>query len=582
MQQLDTYLQKPQPGYAILISGAWGVGKSYRWSRYASTVANRTPLTISAAGLETSEDLERALLQASINLKVPGAVAEMGSVLGKALLRVAKIEPDDITWKADLTRDRTVVCIDDIERFAGPFNVIFGFIVNLIDGSGVYCVLIADEERAGERFPDYGKYKERIVGKSVYLAPDLREFCENEIQGFTIPRVRQVLLEGLAQLLILIEQARVSNLRSVRLFLTELESLAKRLPEDALDGLFASALPSAMLFWTVALARDASSRRLAEKVFSSDQIGMALAMHDVAKQKGHEADDEISKLAELLAQLELTQAVHNWPASRAFINHMHGLDEVDYRALAAQFGLLPAEHYYDPLEIINRYASSSDEEIQGAIDQARAELHGDTVPRLSRVLNIYRSLYFLSTKGVFTELPDDWTTEVLDRLGGLLAVPQIVDCDDYEIWPSRYDENEKRVIEKCDELAEAVRQWIDTRGREEALSALFSGEGPIPEADSKPLFISAPPPEEFVEKLRAGGTKAVIRLNQIFRKRLRISNSPDLVGADRDYADALADYIDQNVPVVRPMSLLDAELREAILPMRQFVQQVDKALQRRA
>ncbi|MBB6571896.1 P-loop NTPase fold protein [Xanthomonas arboricola] len=582
MQQLDIYLQKPQPGYAILISGAWGVGKSHKWSRYASNLSNRTPVTISAAGLEKSEDLERALLQASINLKIPGAVAEMSSVLGKALLRVAKIEPKDITWKADLARDRTVVCIDDIERFAGPFNVIFGFIVNLIDSSGVYCVLIADEVRAGERFPDYGKYKERIVSKSIYLKPNLREFCENEIQGFTTPRVRQVLLEGLAQLLVLIEQAKVSNLRSVRLFLTELDSLAQRLPENALGGLCASALPSAVLFWVVALARDASSRQLAERVFSSDQIGIALAMHDVAKQKGQEANNEISKLADLLAQLELTQAVRNWPSSQAFINHMHGLDGVDYRDLAAQFGLLPAEHSYDPLEVINRYASSSDEEIQVAISQARAELHGDKAPKLSRVFNLYRSLYFLSTKGVFIELPDDWTKEVLGRLDELLAIPQTVDGDDYEIWPSSYDANEKHVIDKCDELAGAIGQCAETTGREEALSILLSGEGAIPETSSKPLFISAPSPEEFVGKLRAGGTKAVIRLNQVFRKRLMISNSPDLVGADRDYAVALADYIEKNVPVARPMPLVDAELRAAILPMRQFVQQVDEALRRRA
>jgi hypothetical protein len=108
---------------------------------------------------------------------------------------------------------------------------------------------------------------------------------------------------------------------------------------------------------------------------------------------------------------------------------------------------------------------------------------------------------------------------------------------------------------------------------------LLSGEGAIPESDNKPILISAPSPEELVEQLRSGGTKAVIRLSQIFRKRLRISNAPAYVGADRDYADALANYIETNVPVVRPMSLLDAELRDAIRPLRQFVQQVDKARQ---
>ncbi|WP_152971789.1 P-loop NTPase fold protein [Xanthomonas arboricola] len=47
MQQLDIYLQKPQPGYAILISGAWGVGKSH----------NVEPLRFQFKQSNTSHDL---------------------------------------------------------------------------------------------------------------------------------------------------------------------------------------------------------------------------------------------------------------------------------------------------------------------------------------------------------------------------------------------------------------------------------------------------------------------------------------------------------------------------------------------
>ncbi|USJ01060.1 KAP family NTPase [Xanthomonas prunicola] len=219
MKQLDLYLQGPQPGYAMLIGGSWGVGKSFVWQRYARQLEEITPITISAAGLQTAEDLERALFQASISDLGPKPMIELGSVVGRALLRVVKVDPNDIKLKADVTGGRSVICIDDIERFAGDFNVIFGFVVNLIDVNGVHCVLIADEERANERFKnEYGKYKERIVGKTIVLQPNIHDFCDQVIKGFANQQVREAMLAGAERLVALIEGAKLRNLRAVRFF----------------------------------------------------------------------------------------------------------------------------------------------------------------------------------------------------------------------------------------------------------------------------------------------------------------------------------------------------------------------------
>ncbi|WP_099526939.1 P-loop NTPase fold protein [Stenotrophomonas maltophilia] len=580
MQQLDNYLRAPQPGYAVLISGDWGVGKSYQWERYALRLSERSPITISAAGLETLEDLERTLLQASITLAVPGVVAEVGSVLGKALLRVAKIEPKDITWRAELTREKTVVCIDDIERFAGSFSIIFGFVVNLIDRSGVHCVLIADEARAGERFDDFGKYKERIVGATIHVDPDLPEFCKLTINGFSDDRSRQVLEGGVEHITSLIESARVTNLRTVRTVIGEMKRLAEALPQDSIDQFFKSSLPSAVFFWTVALARDANGRELVRKVFSTDQVGIMLALHDVMKEKGQATEDETSSLSSTLEQLGLSAAVHSWPASQEFIDHMRGSAAVDYQIIAAQFGLLPEVRPYDPLAIIGDYASATDEEVQAAISRAQAELvtggkNGQTV-KLSRIFSIYRSLYFLSFKGVFVETQEEWTQTVLRQLDFYLSAPDLIDCDGYEVWPADYSAEEREVIARCDEIVEVARQHAKGVASTGALSWILSGKGVAPDTDTTPVFSSAPPPEDFLTELRENGIAAVIRLTKAFRKRLSVINSPDYVGGDRDYAQQLMICIERGVPSKRPMTLLDAELRQAMTYLRSFVQKIDR------
>ena len=68
MKPVDTYLKSPPPGYALLVAGPWGSGKSHWWNSYSQGLKaiDRVPITISAAGLRSAEELESALFQASI------------------------------------------------------------------------------------------------------------------------------------------------------------------------------------------------------------------------------------------------------------------------------------------------------------------------------------------------------------------------------------------------------------------------------------------------------------------------------------------------------------------------------------
>lgn len=115
----------------------------------------------------TLEELERALFMASIKDLGSSLLRETGTVVGRAALRLINVDPDDIKLKADVRPGKTVVCIDDLERFGGNFRILFGFIVSLLDDANLHVVLIADEERALKHLDDYATYKERIISRSV-------------------------------------------------------------------------------------------------------------------------------------------------------------------------------------------------------------------------------------------------------------------------------------------------------------------------------------------------------------------------------------------------------------------------------
>jgi KAP family P-loop domain len=150
-QKLTQYLRSAAPSSAILLRGAWGSGKSFFWDGFKERQLpklRKKDITFSVAGLATLEELEQAMFLASVKNLGTDTFRETGTVVGRALLRLVKIDPDDIKLKADVRSGKTVICIDDLERFGGDFKVLFGFIVSLLDAAKLHVVLISDEERA--------------------------------------------------------------------------------------------------------------------------------------------------------------------------------------------------------------------------------------------------------------------------------------------------------------------------------------------------------------------------------------------------------------------------------------------------
>lgn len=575
MNPLDDYLQGNPPGYALLMSGEWGVGKSFYWTRYSLELGrfNLTPITISAAGLQNMEDLERALFQASISGVGSNSVREAGTVMGRALLRFVNIEPDDIKLKAEVTGGRTVICIDDVERFSGDFSVLFGFIVNVIDGSGAHCVLVADESKALERFPSYQSYKERIVGKTVRLTPDPYSFCDRTIRGFADQSSRDILLGRVDDLVRLLGEKKVSNLRTVRFVLTEMDGVIRKLPEAFARDESLSRLLSAVSFWAISTSRNSSSARLISKIFESSELGVVISMRQASRARDASEPDEVDDLIALLGDTKFSEEVHEWPQSQQFSNLVQGFS-VDYSALAAEFGLMNVkdDHEEDFLSCLNNYRELSDEKVQSCIQEAVTELMSGGIKNLGRLFELYRTLYWLSKRGVFSSPPDEWTSSVVELIDRY--EPSVDVSEEVEFWMAPYDEEERRVISAVQSLAQRVKGVKQKALLASYRSALLSGHGEIPESVGSPLFegLSA---EAVFDEINAVGSSAILRVLRLYRGRMRVMNSPDFVGGDRDFSEAMADLIEERVEVIRPLSVQSSLMLELAENLRSFVRFVD-------
>lgn len=576
MQAIDAYLKAPPPGYALLIEGPWGAGKTYFWRRKSQELDGLGALTFSVAGLNSYADLERALFQASIATIGPKAAIEAGTVLGRAFLRFVNVNPEDITLKAEAASGKTVVCIDDLERFAGDFSVLFGFVVNLLDDNRVHCILIADEKRAME-LEGYGVSKERIVGKTVRLVPNLRGFCDDVINGFANDQSRTTLQNGADKIADIIQSSGVLNLRTVRFFLAELEEIVRNLSEEEASVVMDSALPGALAFAVFAVSRQAENAALVVRAFMQGDLGMSLAMHDASKGDEQEDDTEIGKLAKLLAELRLDGESYGWPKSPALVAMFEG-GNFSYTQLATDFGLhamSAVEGQSDPLATLKEFYNHDDETVRSAIHEAR-ELLFSLPAHISQVWEIFETLYFFATRGIFEPTPDAWTAEVLCFVQELDANPDRISSSVFEPWIDEVDMSRSRVLAACRSAVESHGRLLAKKQQQAALDALVSGSGKIPDATDFEIFADAVDPGEVLRRIRDVGMPAVVRFRRFFSSRLRIQNAADFVGGDRDMSLELADRIVTEVRETRPMLLADAELLAFARTLRDFATSVDR------
>lgn len=576
LEAISRYLDTPAPGYALLLSGPWGVGKSFGWSRYCESphAANRDLLKISAAGLEKFDELQSAVFQASVKSIGPQALRSATTVVSRALLRTINVDPDDIVLRADFASERTVVCVDDVERFAGDFAVLLGFVAGVIDGA-VHCVLIAEESEAQRRFPTYGAVKERIVGKTIVVEPDVPAFVDQVVRGHRDQRVRQQLESVAPFILEIIKKAGVSNLRTVKYFLVELGSVLEGCIEEIGEGSDLKPLVSAIGFWCFAERKSHETRTLIAKIFRSSSFGIELSMSRIAAQKGDAKDPD--PIHEMIFDLGFGDHSYTWPKSDAMVDLiLRG--KTNPHDLAVDFKIAPPPITEPPLSArLTGHAILSDVQIQELVAEALKALRLGSFTSAQETYDVFRSLYWMSEKLLTESSPNELTELFIDNIH--LSTSNWNDDASLSVmfWHGDLDDNENLVAEKINSATEVVAEERLNARKLDFIESLITGAGDMPEAVSGegPLFLETDP-RIFFDRLRAGGVASIIRVARFFAQRNRVSNAGQYVAGDRSFAMALGTIISIEASASRPIPIIDAELKQLSRQLDLFVSNLDR------
>jgi hypothetical protein len=253
-QYLDYYCKLPQsPKFAILLKGKWGCGKTWFINQYREKLKTKgkKSLYVSLYGVTNYSEIEDNLFKQLNPLFASKGMVIAGQIAKSWLKGTLKIDLDndgqqDGTWNfsiPDIERLKkfedsqfSLLIFDDLERCSISIENILGYINNFVDSQNLKVIIIANEDEINkdqDKQEKYNKTKEKLIGKTFDVFPDLSGALNITINQISNPKIKDFLTEKIDIIQELYTQAECKNLRILSQIIWDFQRIFEGLPEKA-------------------------------------------------------------------------------------------------------------------------------------------------------------------------------------------------------------------------------------------------------------------------------------------------------------------------------------------------------------
>lgn len=257
------YSFEQEPGYAVLLKGKWGTGKTWFINQTLNSFAQQDGkyLYVSLYGVTSFEEIEDEFFKQLHPLLSSKSMALTGKIAKGLLKATLKIDLDG-DGKADgsvsaqapelnlpdyLTNTSGfIIVFDDLERASINLESLLGYINHYVEHQGYKVIIVANEEEIlahQEKRDDfklaYRRIKEKLVGKTFEINPDLSRALVNFISEVKSTSAQELYNENINLISEIYESSQYQNLRHLKQALWDFERFLSFVSQDASskDGL---------------------------------------------------------------------------------------------------------------------------------------------------------------------------------------------------------------------------------------------------------------------------------------------------------------------------------------------------------
>lgn len=176
---LSYYQSLNSPGFAVLVVGEWGSGKTYQ---VLKAITPSLQCHVSLFGIDNAQEVYTTVfakmypgknfakklidLTKDVSVEIGGITSGAGSLIGNALGPLIKQTVD---------KDKIII-FDDLERCAIPNNDILGVINQYVEHHQCRVIIIAHDKKTHDNFITT---KEKIVGHTIKVEPQIDDAAKH-------------------------------------------------------------------------------------------------------------------------------------------------------------------------------------------------------------------------------------------------------------------------------------------------------------------------------------------------------------------------------------------------------------------
>ncbi|WLE95417.1 MAG: P-loop NTPase fold protein [Candidatus Electrothrix communis] len=241
---------KTSPGYAVLLKGKWGCGKTWFIKKYRDEInddcegkqKNRCKcLYVSLYGVTSYGEIEHIFFQQLHPVLSSKGMAITGKILKGLIKTSIKIDIDgdgksdgsvgsqipDLNLPEEfLNTDDSILIFDDLERCGINQEDILGYINYFVEYQGLKVIIIANEEAIIDKEKyivendstavSYKEKKEKIVGKTLEIKSDADSAIDNFINDIDNESLRSSIKDKKSLILDIYSGSSYDNLRHLK------------------------------------------------------------------------------------------------------------------------------------------------------------------------------------------------------------------------------------------------------------------------------------------------------------------------------------------------------------------------------
>ncbi len=239
------------PGFAVLLKGDWGVGKTWFIKDYFQRSKSRLgePIYISFYGVSTLSQVEDKFFEV-LHPLLSSKPAKLAGIVLRGLVKTTiqvdlnadkkndgsySLQIPDIPLPEYLNNvEERIIVFDDLERCNLDVEEMFGCINSFVEGQNSKVIILLNEDKIEDlKSKKYKTVKEKIIGQTLSIQFDLHSAIQPFANDLTSETAKRSLLSNAHIIEEVYAISGYRNLRSLKQIVLNFERIFNVLPDEA-------------------------------------------------------------------------------------------------------------------------------------------------------------------------------------------------------------------------------------------------------------------------------------------------------------------------------------------------------------